>query len=279
MEPCNSLLFGTAGTPHSAEPHDSASACRRLRELGLDAMEIEYVRGSFPSEDRCKEVREAAVRHGIRLTAHGPYYINLNAADPEKLRASRKRIINTAYYGGLSGAQSITFHAGFFMKDEPEAVYTRIRDELQDILQKVRDRGIMIDIRPELTGKPTQFGSLEDLLRLAGDIPDVSPCIDWSHFYARSGTKNSGAAFQKVLDTVRDVLGDEALHQMHMHLSGISFGSKGEKKHLDLKESDINYRDLLSVLKANDVRGILICESPSLEGDALILKEFYKSLP
>ena len=89
---------------------------------------------------------------------------------------------------------------------------------------------------------------------------------------------NTPDEFQSVLDRVRQSLGDDALKAMHMHVAGIEYGAKGERKHLDLDESDMNYRGLLEVLKGNDVCGILVCESPSLEHDALKLKDYYDSI-
>ena len=53
---------------------------------------------------------------------------------------------------------------------------------------------------------------------------------------------------------------------------------KGEKKHLLLEESDMNYKDLLKAFKKFDVKGVVVCESPIMEKDAVILKEFYNSL-
>ena len=278
MRPVDTLLFGTAGTPHSAEPRDSVTGIERLRKLGLDAMELEYVRGTFPSKEKAREISSAARGNSIRLTAHGPYFINLNAAEPGKREASRKRVFNTAYYGGLSGAESITFHAGFFLKQPPEEVYTTIRDELSGLLSRISEKGIDIDVRPELTGKYSQFGSLGEIVSVSKELAGIHPCIDWSHLHARSGKCNTKEEFQAVLDTVHSALGNDEIKQMHMHLSGIEYTGKGERKHLNLDESDMNYRDLLRVLKDNDVCGILICESPSLEDDALILKDFYTAL-
>lgn len=278
MKPCDRLLFCTAGTPHSASPRDSVTACRRVAQLGLDGMELEYVRGSFPGEARCREVRAAADENGIRLTAHGPYYINLNADDPDKQEASRRRILNTARFGGMSGAESITFHAGFYLKQDPDAVYQRIAGELAELAATIAASDYPVDIRPELTGKATQFGSLDELVDLSAEIETVYPCIDWSHLHARDGASNSTEAFQAVIDRIRDRLGPDVLGRMHMHVAGIEYTGKGERKHLNLEESDMRWRELLEVLKANDVRGILICESPSIEDDALLMKSYYDTL-
>ena len=278
MNPVDTLLFGTAGAPHSTKPRDSVTAVKRLSELGLDAMELEYVYGSFPGEDKARSIADAARKHSIRLTAHGPYYINLNAVEPEKREASRKRVYNTAFYGGLSGAESITFHAGFFLKQPAETVYKTIKDELEGIVETIHSQGIETDVRLELTGKATQFGSLDEILSISQELEGVHPCIDWSHLHARSGAFNTADEFQSVLDRVRDVLGERELKHLHMHLSGIEYTAKGERKHLPLDDSDMNYRDLLRVLKDNGVFGILICESPTLEDDALILKDYYSKL-
>ena len=64
---------------------------------------------------------------------------------------------------------------------------------------------------------------------------------------------------------------------MHMHIAGIKYSNKGEIKHLNLRESDLQYSELLKALKDFDVRGLLICESPSLEEDALLLQESYNA--
>ena len=77
---------------------------------------------------------------------------------------------------------------------------------------------------------------------------------------------------------VKRELGLEALQDLHMHLSGIDYGDKGEKKHLILPESDMNYQTVLQALIDFNVGGWLICESPNLEEDAQLLKQTYHEL-
>ena len=275
MKPVDRLLFGTAGAPVSAKHGDSITALKRLNELGLDSMEIEYVRGTFPGEKKALEIASAAKNYTIRLTAHGPYFINLNAKEPEKVEASRERILKTAYIGSLSGAESITFHAAFFLGQDPDQVYRRVRKELKIIVTKVRQMNIDLDVRPELTGSLTKLGSLEEIIALSEEIEGIQPCIDWSHLHARTGAYNTAQEFQSVIDFIRSKLGEQALKRFHMHISGIEYGAKGEKKHLNLDESDLNYKELLYILKGNGVCGFVVCESPSLEDDAIMLKDFY----
>jgi len=65
---------------------------------------------------------------------------------------------------------------------------------------------------------------------------------------------------------------------MHIHLSGIKYSQHGELGHLNLRESDLRYVELLKALKELEVKGLVICESPNLEDDALLLQKTYNSL-
>ena len=77
---------------------------------------------------------------------------------------------------------------------------------------------------------------------------------------------------------IEKYLGKTGLRNMHIHVSGIEYNEKGEVRHLNLEESDLRYIELLKILKEFKVRGVLICESPNLEEDALLLKKTYRSL-
>lgn len=134
-------------------------------------------------------------------------------------------------------------------------------------------------ISPEVTGKGSQFGTLEELLQLSSEIEGVALCIDFSHWHARTGKANSYQDFSAILDQVEKRLGRRGLDNMHIHVSGIAYGSKGEIKHLMLQDSDFRYVELLKALKERRAKGVVICESvPYLEQDALLLQETYRRL-
>ena len=90
------LLFGTGGTPHSAKSLSTIDGIEGIVELGLGCMEIEFVQGVRMGEAGAHLVKEAAIKAGVKLSAHGPYFVNLNAREPEKIRASQDRILQTA---------------------------------------------------------------------------------------------------------------------------------------------------------------------------------------
>jgi deoxyribonuclease-4 len=274
------LLFGTGGIPFSAESRSTEAGIERIAELGLGCMEVEFVQGVRMSPQVAASVGELAARKNVALTAHGPYFINLNAVEPQKVHMSKERILQTARIAALFGARSITFHAAFYLKNTPAETYSVVKRHLQEVMNILRKEGNKVTISPEVTGKPSQFGTLEELLRLSSEIEGVLPCIDFSHWHARTGKANSYQEFLGMLDQVERKLDRRGLDNMHMHVSGIAYGNKGEIKHLMLPESDLRYAELLKALKERKAKGVVICESvPYLEQDALLLQQTYHALP
>jgi deoxyribonuclease-4 len=274
------LLFGTAGVPVSAKLRSTEAGIERIAELGLGCIEVEFVQGVKMSPQVAVSVGELAARKKIVLTAHGPYFINLNAVEPEKVHMSKERILQTARIAALFGARSITFHAAFYLKSTPAETYVVVKRHLEEVVNILKNEGNKVTISPEVTGKPSQFGTLEELLRLSSEIEGVAPCIDFSHWHARTGKANSYQEFLDMLDQVEKKLGRRGLDNMHIHLSGIAYGNKGEIKHLMLPDSDFQYAELLKALKERKAKGVIICESvPYLEQDALLLQQTYRALP
>ncbi len=279
MKKISSLLFGTAGIPISTEPRNTINGIKQVSKLDLGSMELEFVQNVNISKEAAPEVKKAAEENDIVLTCHGSYFINLNAVEPEKRGASRSRIIQAATRLFECGGYSVCFHPAFYLKDSPEIAYKNTKEQLKKTIKELRDKGIEIWIRPETTGKGSQFGTLLEICKLSAEIEMVMPCIDFSHLHARSnGKENTYDEFKKSLSTVEKFLGKEGLKNLHCHISGIAYGEKGEKHHLILEESDFNYKELLRALKEFKCAGAITCESPNIEEDALLLNKTYKKI-
>jgi deoxyribonuclease IV len=273
------LLFGTAGVPHSTpKKNNPIDGVKQIHHLGLDCMQLEFAHGVRMKEEISSGLRKASYELDVPLTSHGPYYINLNAREQDKIDSSVERIIQTAKISDLCGAESMTFHAAFYMKDSPFDVFDLVEKSLNVIEERLARLDIEIQLRPELTGKTSQFGSLEELITLSRNVNSCSPCMDFSHLYARTGECNNKNEFNKIIRTLSDELGEKTLKNMHIHISGISSNSKGDLKHLNLQDSQFNWKALMESLKENDCRGYIICGSPNLEKDAKMLKDYYLSL-
>jgi deoxyribonuclease-4 len=273
------LLFGTAGVPNSTpKKNNPIEGVKQVHTLGLDCMQLEFAHGVRMKEEVSSGLRKVSYELGVPLTSHGPYYINLNAREQDKIDSSVERIIQTAKISDLCGAESMTFHAAFYMKDSPFDVFDLVEKSLNVIEERLNRLDIEIELRPELTGKTSQFGSLDELINLTKNVGSCRPCMDFSHLYARIGQYNSYDEFTTILDRLIDELGRSALDNMHIHISGISSNSKGDLKHLNLEDSDFNWRELMKALKDYQCKGYVICNSPNLEKDAIMLKEYYHAL-
>lgn len=272
------LLFGSAGVPRSVKNRSTDRGIRRIAELGLGCMELEFVRGVKMGESAARNIGQLAKEKGIALSSHGPYFINLNAREAEKRTASQERLLNTVRIASLCRARTVVFHAAYYMGDSPDKAYSVVKKNLQDIIHKLKFEQNQVWVRPEVTGKISQFGTLEEVLSLSSEIKGVAPCIDFAHWHARTGKFNSYTEFASILEQIERQLGRAALDNMHIHVAGIAYSAKGEIKHLNLKESDFDYVGLAKALKDFNVNGLVISESPNLEEDALLLQRTYNSL-
>jgi len=273
------LLFGTAGIPLSTNPRTTADGIMHVRKLGLSAMELEFVHSVNITKEKAPEIKKTAEENNVVLTCHAPYFINLNSLEKEKITASIGRILNSARILNLCGGYSVCFHAGFYMGQNPKNVYDTIKRNLKEISSTLKKEGSNIWIRPETTGKETQFGNVDEILQLSQELDNVMPCVDFAHFHARTNGKyNTYKEFAGILENIEKKLGKEGLENMHIHITGIAYGEKGEKHHLTLKESDLKYMELLKALKDFKVKGVVVSESPNIEEDALLMQKVYGKL-
>ena len=274
--PKTQFLFGTVGSPLSTpkNPGGTVGGIARTAELGLGALELAWVRSVAVTEAKCAEIRATAQEHTVAISIHAPYFINLNANGDEWPR-SRKRLMNAAHYGNLAGATDIVFHPGSYFGRDPKEVLQVALPRLRDCVKELRDAGNPATLRPETMGKSAMLGSLEDTLAMASEIDGVQPCIDFAHLHARpgDGSANSYEEWMRMLKLVKKYLGQGALKQIHIHLSGIAYGPKGEKNHLPLAEADLKYKELFKALRDSRCAGRILCESPKMEEDALVMKK------
>ena len=159
-------------------------------------------------------------------------------------------------------------------------VFNQVKKQTKIITDTLNSENINVWIRPETTGKATQWGDLEEIINLSKEFEYVLPCVDFSHLHARyNGISNTYDEFAQIFEKIAKELPDKKpLENFHAHIAGIAYGDKGEKHHLNLDESDFNYKDLLKAFKDFDVKGVIVCESPNIESDCRLLKDYYTSI-
>ena len=272
------LRFGTSGIPLSSPRPSTVHGIRRVRELGLDHLEMAWVNGVRMSDASADAIAAAAREHDVTLTAHAPYYVNL-CGEPEIVARSRARLEEAGRLGVRCGAQSFCFHAGFYGKLDAAEAGRRVRAELEQVTATLRRKQLAIDVRAELTGKATQVGSLEEVLEWSAAVPGVLPCVDFSHRYARDlGQHNRYEDFAATLVAIEARLGRPALERLHVHIAGIEYGPRGERRHEPLRRTKFRWRELLRALKDMRVGGWVVCESPEMEDDAVRLQKAYRRM-
>ncbi|MFB0565324.1 MAG: TIM barrel protein [Candidatus Aminicenantaceae bacterium] len=271
------LFFGTAGIPLSSSSSSTLYGIERIAELELDCLEIEFVKGVKMGTDMAKKIKETAQKHNIRLSVHAPYYVNLNSDEEGMRLASQDRLLNSARMAEVCGAANVVFHAGYYGKFTPDKAYETITKGVKEVASILNSERSSVVLRPETMGKKSQFGSLDEILLLCREVGYLLPCIDFSHLHARDGKSNSYNEFHRIFKKIEKKLGKIVLKNAHIHISGAEYTEKGEREHINLKESDFRYDDWIQVLKDFEVEGIVICESPNLEQDALMLKKLYYS--
>jgi deoxyribonuclease IV len=227
-------------------------------------MEVEFTYGVKMSLPEAEKVGETAKENKIHLSIHCPYYINLASKEPQKRGASRKRILDSCERGHLFSWDEktpIVFHAGFYQGADAEEIFKIIKEQIDKIQEDIDAKKWNVILCPETTGKKSQFGSLDELLRLMKETK-CGICVDFAHLKARENGKIDYSEVMKKL---------KGLKHVHAHFSGIEYTEKGERRHLITETKDI--KELIDLLKKYDIDVTIINESPDPVGDSLKTKK------
>lgn len=261
------LHIGPAGNPEEAPVQDGAVAVMEwCHEQGWDTMELAFVQQVWLRENEAEKLAEASKRLAFPVSCHGSYYINMASPEPKKVGASRGRIESAAKRIVQAGGHSVVYHSAFNMGRDSQTMTALVIEQTRKVEAALKEKGIRCWLRPELTGKETQHGDLAELIKVCNAVETALPCIDFSHLHARyNGPFNSYGEWCEVLDKLESgIKNKNVLQRMHIHLSGIEYGPKGEKRHLPLSTSDLRYKELMQALKQAGVCGTLVCEAPRL---------------
>ena len=177
--------------------------------LGFKTCEIAFTYGVYIKKDEdAIRIGKKAKELGIKLSIHAPYFVNLNSEDPEKIEATKKRILDCCEIGEKLGAYTVVFHPGYYGKDREKA-YEKIREGVQDLMDTIKEKGWNIRISPETMGKVNVFGSVEEISQLVRDTGCFF-CIDFAHILAR----DKEVDYEKVKRLFPQ-------KEWHVHFSGI----------------------------------------------------------
>ena len=279
----NNPRFGPAGVPPyfrliGAELTDVP---KLLKEEGLDAFEYQASRwGQKPQmqQEMAQKLGLEARKHDVLLSMHGSYFINLLGSE-EVVEASKRRLLACATAAQWMGAYAVVFHLGFYGQMLKSEAMKKAIPELKDVVARMNNLGIHdVKLGPETMGKHTQFGNLQEILRICHEVSQTQLVLDWSHIHAMGmGSLRKPDNFRTIFGEIEKQLGSEALKNMHCHFSKIEFTIKGERRHHSIDELGFGpeFRMLAQILAEFRLTPVIICETPLLDIDAVKMKKMF----
>ena len=274
------VRFGPAGRPinYSGKAKD---ACTYIRSEGLEAYEYQATYGVKISQSSAIDLKKNSEDEDVLVSMHAPYYINLSSNKDDVVDRSIQRLVQSAKASEWMGAYRTVFHPGFYTTYSSEEAMKRCKDAIKQILDKLDVLNVKdFCFAPETTGKKSQLGNLDEIIEICGSFDHFEPTVDFAHLYARSGGKiNTRDDYSQIFLKLENELGIKSLH---CHFTHIEYTDAGERRHHIL--SDENYGPPLTPFIEEIVECgwdiTVICESPVIDQDALLMKEMYnKVLP
>ena len=271
-----SMRFGPAGIPICCSGRSTLEGIRCCSELKMGAMEMEFVHGVRMNGESATLAGKIARDLDVRLSSHAPYYVNLCTSDKVKAENGMRHILLAAKATALAGGRITVFHPGFYQTLGKEEAFLAAKKRLVEIKERMDAQGIKCILGAETVGKKSSFGGFEENLRMARELDFVKPVIDFAHMHARGDLKITGEEdYRKIFARLEAELPDYA-KEFHSHFSEINYSDKGELNHLPLgTRNEPPFAPLMKVVAENGYSGTIICESPKLEEDALIMQNEY----
>ena len=264
------MRFGPAGYPSAGKTPEGS--LKYTRELGLDALEVEFVRGARIKPERAQEIGKVAKDLDIRLSCHAPYFISFNSDNLETREKSINWVMDTVRAAHNLGAYIIVIHAASYGKS-PETALPSVVDGLTKCRNIMDDEGIRdVILGVETMGKLGQFGTLDEIGKIMEQVDGVRPVLDVAHVHARGrGCLKTEQDMRDLTNQFFSLAGDIA----HFHISCIKYGEKGEISHLPLETKEPDLQMLADVLEDSNQECTFICESPLIEKDAVVFRDMF----
>ncbi|MDR2831075.1 MAG: TIM barrel protein [Methanobrevibacter sp.] len=272
------IIFGPAGRPINYKG-PAYKAPEYIANEKLSAYEYQAGRGLRISEKSSNILKEESNKHDVLISMHAPYFINLSSNNEKTINNSIDILFKSAQIGDWMGVYRIVFHPGHYLKNKKNETLKIAKSTINKVLEKIEKTKIKnFTFSPETTGKKSQLGNLNEIIAICKEFDNFEPTIDIAHLYARdNGSIQSKNDYNKIFSNLENELD---IKRLHYHFTRIEYGKSGEIRHHVLSEVDYgpNPKYFIESLIECDFKATVICESPLLDHDALILKKLYESL-
>ncbi len=266
------IKVGIAGVPLALKGKGTAEGIQYLATIGLDALEVQFVRRVSMKEATATHVGQIARDAHIDLSVHAPYMVNLASENQTTIEESLERIRLAIDRGYALGAKIVVFHSAYYSKKyTKDQTFELVKEGCGKLVDYMHERGITEPrLGIELLGRQSQFGTVEEISQLRSEVPDLHPVVDFAHLQARcDGCLQVADDYAQVLHTLFT-----PHDYVHIHFSGIEYSKGNERRHLPVDIDE--FSRLANALVTGSYNATVICESPRLEEDALKMKPLVK---
>ena len=276
--------FGPAGNSESFAAEGfkkSEDAPAWIAARGLTAFEYQCGRGVRCGEDTAKRIGAAARAHGVQMSIHAPYFINLSSEESERMEKNIGYVLDTARLAVPLGAVRMVVHCGGQGKLTRERAMRNTHENVKNILRALEEEHLTgCAVCLETMGKKSVLGSAEEVCELVAADERLLPCIDFGHLNCRTGGGMSTREdVARLFDRLENGIGAERTRILHAHFSHIEYNDKGEVRHLTFSDT-VYGPDFLPVAQETAARGYaptFICESAGTQAEAArMMMDFYK---
>lgn len=253
-----------------------------LKGKNLDCYEYSFGHGLRMGDKGAKAIAEAFKAEGIEISAHAPYFINLNC-DEDKVEGNINMILGTLSIAKKMGGKRVVMHPGTQMKKTRAEAMANAVQRLELALQAIYEHGHNnMTLAIESMGKIAQLGETDEVIQLCNMDSMLVPCIDFGHQHSRTvGGLKTKDDYRRLIDKYIDGLGYDKISRCHIHFSKQQYSEKGEVRHLTLADNEYGpeYEPLIELIAEYKLEPYIISESAGTQTiDAITLKEYYYKL-
>jgi len=233
----------------------------KMPEKGYDLQELQFEKTVNMMESQARAIR-ASVSGTINI--HAPYYGTLATEKEQKVKDTIMRIIEALRIARIMRSKIIVVRAGFYAKKEPAEVYGIVRHNCERIANNLGKMKIGI----ETMGRQSQFGTIEEVMRLSRDMKEVVPVFNLANLHARgNGSLRAKADFKKIFELVEEP---------YCHVSGVKYRNGMGTGYCSLESSDFEYEEMAEAAAEFDNLSI-ICDGPNAKQDYDLLSKLFPS--
>jgi len=262
------IFVGPAGYPSGYR--DPLHALQMVTDLGLNAMEMQFVRQARMGEEKARSIGKRARELGILLSVHAPYYVNFNSNRRETVDKSVEWVVRTCQIADHLGALIVVIHAASYGTRSVPETTTAVIDGIDRCLGALSDEGIRVRLGLETMGKKGAWGRLEEIEEVMEGVEGVVPVLEFGHLHAIcGGCLRTEEDFARMLEKCGAFYGGH----LHCHFSCIEYSDKGERRHLRLDRKEPDFRALVGPLSSMKRDVTIISETPAPAEDAVIMRK------